>query len=190
VNATSIVIADASLVFETEGNRLFGSSPSSTNLIDLTIFYHRATVLGEEPLSELQTAFLQIGNLNISENNDEKWTFYISNGEYERCIAALSANVTSVVLSVPSFSNYSIGAFTDQRRGHLEWNGNPVFEVNSNISFFETPLFVPIRSISQAETPPRPSHSAPTETSSFSKSLLLSVTPSKIIILFFFIWPA
>jgi hypothetical protein len=179
VNATSIVIADASLVFETEGTRLFGSSPSSTSLIDLTIFYHRVTLANDEPLSELQTSFLQIGNLNISENNDEKWTFCVSNGVDERCIAAPSADVTSVVLSIPTFSNYSIQAFTDERRGHLESDGNPVFEVNSNISFFDTALFVPVRSMALTKTP--------TETSFFSQSPFLSFTHQRLIMLFFFI---
>jgi hypothetical protein len=46
VNATSIVIADASLVFETDGKYLVGSSPSKTGSIELAIFYHKVTVTG------------------------------------------------------------------------------------------------------------------------------------------------
>jgi hypothetical protein len=168
VNATSIVIADASLVFETNGTCLFGSSPSKTGLIELAIFYHMVTVKGEEPLSELETVFLQIGNLSIPE--DEKWTFCLSNGTYERCIGAPSDDVKSIVVSIPRLGNYSIQAFTDSRRGHLECDGNAVFHVNSNVSFFQIAVFVPVRSISPPPTPQLTPTDHPTLSVQFSQS--------------------
>jgi hypothetical protein len=53
-NATSIVIADVPLVFETEGTRLFESSPSGTGLIDLAMFYHKIIANGQKPSAEFE----------------------------------------------------------------------------------------------------------------------------------------
>jgi hypothetical protein len=116
----------------------------------------------------LQTVFLQIGNLSIPE--DEKWTFCLSDGTYERCIGAPSDSVKSIVVSIPHLGNYSIQAFTDRRRGHLECDGNAIFQVNSNVSFFQTALFVSVQSVTPPLTPQLTPTDQPTLSVQFSES--------------------
>jgi hypothetical protein len=46
VNASSIAIANASLVFQTPGNQFFGIRPSRDGELNLTILYGSATTAG------------------------------------------------------------------------------------------------------------------------------------------------
>jgi hypothetical protein len=93
VNASSILLSNASLIFGTDGDRLFGSSPSREGWLELTILYGRATSREAEAVSGLNAAFLQIGNLSFSPPVDLegspawRWIFCVSGSGDEQCSA-------------------------------------------------------------------------------------------------------
>jgi hypothetical protein len=68
VHVSSIVISKASLVFVMEESHLFSPSPSSLDLIELSIVDGSLTAMGEARLSGLRGTFLQIGNVGLPEN--------------------------------------------------------------------------------------------------------------------------
>jgi hypothetical protein len=75
VTASSILLADASLIFHTPGNRLFGEIPSRVGDLNLTIL--NGAVISEgadgERLSGLNGTFLGIGNATFPIAG--AWTF-------------------------------------------------------------------------------------------------------------------
>jgi hypothetical protein len=99
-------LSNASLVFRTSRNRLFGVSPSSSNLSDLVIVYGTVTTQENEPLSELNATLLQIGNVTAPRSSD--WTVCISNESREACYVTHSSLVQSLIVSVPSQGNIPI----------------------------------------------------------------------------------
>jgi hypothetical protein len=60
VNASSIVFSNASLVFTTPHNRLFGVSLLCSNLFDLVIVYENVTTQAKESFSKLGATFFYI----------------------------------------------------------------------------------------------------------------------------------
>jgi hypothetical protein len=57
VNASSIVLSNTALLFTTPRNRLFGASPSRSDLSNFVIVYGDVTTQGSEPLSGLNATF-------------------------------------------------------------------------------------------------------------------------------------
>jgi hypothetical protein len=60
VNASSIIFSNASILFETQRDQLFGAPPRSLNSLDLTIEYENMTSRNIESLWGLAGTFLQI----------------------------------------------------------------------------------------------------------------------------------
>jgi hypothetical protein len=142
VNASSIVISNASLMFITPRNRLFGVSPSNSNLFKLVILYESLTNQPQESLWKLNATFLQIGNLTIPQSND--WIFCVSDVGHNDCFPMRSSVVKSLIVSVPSVGNYSIRAFNNATSGFLETEeGVSILSVALNYSFFSKCHFVP-----------------------------------------------
>jgi hypothetical protein len=65
IHASSNLLSDASLIFVTQGNQLFGVSPLHVGWLNLTILYGSATSAESEPLAGLNRVMLQIGSLNF-----------------------------------------------------------------------------------------------------------------------------
>jgi hypothetical protein len=102
VNASSILLSEASLIFGTESDQLFGVSPSQEGWLNFTILYGSATSARTEPLVGLNAVILQIGNLSFNSpmggNGSAVWpcTFCVSRGGDGQCIATQSTEVTKV----------------------------------------------------------------------------------------------
>jgi hypothetical protein len=169
VNASSIVFSNASLVFATSGNRLFGVSPSSSALFDLAIVYESVTVQNNEPFSKLNATFLQIGNLTIPRSSH--WTFCVSGMGHNDCFLTRSSIVKSLVMRVPSAGNYLVKAFNDVTSGFLETSeGISILSVSSNRSFISECHFVADATSTVSPTTPRTVSSSPSPTAQFSAS--------------------
>jgi hypothetical protein len=151
VNASSIVLTTASLVFTTPRNRLFGVSPSSSGSLNLVIVYGNVTMQGSEPISKLNATFLQIGKVTAPLSND--WTVCTSGGNREACYATHSPVVRSLLVSIPSQGNYSSRMFSDALSGFLERDGSQsTFVVAGTRSFVASAHFVLVLA-TQAPTP-------------------------------------
>jgi hypothetical protein len=151
VDADSITIADASLFFLTNQNRLFAKTPFLAGSMNLTILYRNATQQPEQlPVS--QATFWQIGNLMIPEN--ESWRFCISRSGFQRCFESPDINIKGIVASVPDFDNYSISATSaDIARRLITLDNMSVFDVSSNLSFFKGAVFyLPVRTHTASAT--------------------------------------
>jgi hypothetical protein len=97
--------------------------------------------MGVEPLSFLNSPFLQIGNISLP--RAAFWTFCIGSDSDEECFRSWSGEVMSVIVSVPSLNNYNVKVMSDCMTGFLETTtGVSTFEVGSNLSFFEDAHFV------------------------------------------------
>jgi hypothetical protein len=142
INASSIVLTNASLVFTTPRNRLFGVGPSSSGLLNLVIVYGNVTTQGSEPLSNLKATFLQIGNITVPLSND--WTICVSGSGYEHCSLTRSAVMKSLIVTVPLEGNYSIEVVSDAESGRLETTEHvSSFVVSSPNSFVAESVFIP-----------------------------------------------
>jgi hypothetical protein len=142
VNATSIDLSDASIVFETPQNRLFGVSPGGTTSI--AIVYGSPTAANVEPLSELATSFLQIGNLSLP--GSDPWTFCLTsngtNAGLSRCFGTDLVEIKSFVCSVADGGNFSIAASSISFRGFLvHADGSAIFEVQTIRTFVDEAYF-------------------------------------------------
>jgi hypothetical protein len=142
VHASSIVLTNASLIFTTPRNRLFGVSPSCSGLLNLVIVYENVTTAGSELLSNLNATFLQIGNITAPLSND--WTVCISGENHEACYVTHSSVVKSLIVSIPSQGNYSFKMSSDALSGVLERDGGlSSFIVAGTRSFVADAHFVP-----------------------------------------------
>jgi hypothetical protein len=152
VSASSILLSDASLIFGTQANRLFGVSPTLEGWLNLTILYGCETTGWAEPLSGLNATFLQIGNLNFNAPLDLNgftglpWTFCVSKSGDEKWFLRQSTEMTemkSAVVSLPLFGSYSIQAFLDGWTGVLETaEGSSSFNVSGDFLFIAQAGFV------------------------------------------------
>jgi hypothetical protein len=141
ISASSIILTNASLVFTTPRNRLFGVSPSGSGLSNMVIVYGNVTTQGGEPLSSLSPTFLHIGNVTVPPSND--WTVCTSGGNREACHATHSSVVRSLLVSIPSQGNYSLKMFSGALSGILERDGDlPTFVVAGTRSFVANAHFV------------------------------------------------
>jgi hypothetical protein len=167
VNATSVVLSDASLIFVTQGNRLFGASPSQQRSLNLTILYGNVTWEGSEPLSRLNANFLQIADFKLPLSDE--WVLCISGENHERCFGTETLVPKGIILSVPSKGNYSIRATDGNLSAILETpDYNQVFEVNSILSFVQEagwPIRVASGTVTVSHSPENtPWPATPTET--------------------------
>jgi hypothetical protein len=147
INASSIVLSDASLIFGTESDRLFGVSPLLAGWLNLTIVYGSATSAGTERLSGLNASILQIGNLSFNPpiglyvSAGCPCTFCVSRAGDGDCIVTHSTEVSEVksaVFSLPSDGSYSIRALLAGWTGVFETlKGVSSFNLSSNFSFVE-----------------------------------------------------
>jgi hypothetical protein len=97
VNASSIFLSKASLIFTTPRNRLFGVSPSSSGLLNLVIVYESVTTQWSEPLSQLNATFVQIGSITALSARD--WTICVCGECQQECYLAQSSVVKSLTMS-------------------------------------------------------------------------------------------
>jgi hypothetical protein len=147
VNASSIVLSDASLIFGTESDRLFGVSPWRAGWLNLTIVYGKATSARTERLSDLNASILQIGNLSFNlpmglyVSAASPCTFCVSRAGDVECIVRHSTEVSefkSAVFSLPSDGSYSIRALLADWTGVFETlEGVLSYNLSSNFSFVE-----------------------------------------------------
>jgi hypothetical protein len=172
VNASSIVLSNASVIFGTAGDRLFGVSPSREGRLSLAILYGNATSREAEPLSSLDAPILQIGNVSFDPPLDGDgsaavgWTFCVSGSDAGNCIAAHFTEVRevkSVILSIPSLGSYSIRALLNGSGRVLETaDEGALLTVSSNFSFIPVARFV---------VPPRSATPLPSATETFTVPL-------------------
>jgi hypothetical protein len=142
VHASSIVLTNASLVFITPRNRLFGVSPFRSGLLNLVIVYENVTTQGSELLSNLNATFLQIGNITVPLSNE--WTICVSGSGYEDCYPIRSSVMKSLIVTVPIEGNYSIEMISDAESGRLETTERvSSFVVSSPNSFVAEAAFIP-----------------------------------------------
>jgi hypothetical protein len=165
VNASSIVLADASLIFHTAGSRLFGRSPSREGEVNLTILYGAVTSEsgdGTQVLA-LNATFLGIGNATLPLGG--AWTFCVSGAGSgsESWFVSDSVELKGLLTSVLGEGLYSV--FAEHRSGvsgHLLPSDEDThFNVSRDFSFFETAQFIPAES--RTPTPsisPTPTRSA------------------------------
>jgi hypothetical protein len=128
VKASSIRLSNPSVVFATNGPRVFGASPSSSGSVNLSIWYGTVRTSDTEPLSGLNAPFLRLGNVSLPDSRS--WTFCISGDSFRRCIDADSVDVKSLTFSVPSPGRYSVNAMNAVHSGRLETDDRlPFFEI-------------------------------------------------------------
>jgi hypothetical protein len=145
VNASSIVLNDASVVFQTQGNRLFGVGPSRNGGLNLAILYGSETTAGVEPLSGLNAAFLQIGE--VSQLRAGPLSFGVSNEASEWWFVDDLAGMKSLLTVVTGEGAYSIFVEDPWASGHLvPSEGGSSFSLSGNLSFFAMAQFVPAES--------------------------------------------
>jgi hypothetical protein len=134
INATSIVLSNASLSFATKSNQLFGVCPSIRNFSDWVILYENITTRENEPLSQRDSTLLQIGNITAPLSSD--WKLCVSGSGYEKCYLTPSSIVKSLIVTVPSQGNYSVTMLSNAASGFLqEEKGVSHFLVPQNGSF-------------------------------------------------------
>jgi hypothetical protein len=142
VNASSIIITNASLIFATPRNRLFGVSPSSSTLFKMMIMYGDVTRQGHEPVSKLNATFLQIENITAPLSKD--WLFSVCGAGPEDCYQSRSTNVKSIIVTLPWQGNYSVKMFHETISGFLESEKDvSIFDVGSDHLFVPDAYFVP-----------------------------------------------
>jgi hypothetical protein len=142
VNASSIVFSNGSFLFVTPRDRLFGVSPTSSDLLNLVIVYGDVTNEESEPLSKLNATLVQIGNVTSPHLND--WMVCVSGDGYEDCHETGSPVVQSLIVSVPPAGNYLVKMSSNGTSGFLEREeGVSTFTVASNHSFVSEARFVP-----------------------------------------------
>jgi hypothetical protein len=113
VNAASLMISDASLMFVTNRSSLFGVSPSSRSSFDLFIAYREVTSNQNERLSSLLGPFLHVDHLMIPEPDSPPFGFWARKGtfngdkSFERCIERTVGRIQSVVVKAPGEGLYS-----------------------------------------------------------------------------------
>jgi hypothetical protein len=134
VTAFSIVLADASLVFRTPRNRLFGNAPSRQGELNLTILYGTETSNGAEPVSLLNATSLQIGNFTLPAQG--LWTFCVSGEGLEQWFESGLVEVKSLLTTVSGQGNYSIFAEHPLVSGHLRPSNEASFVVSSSPAFY------------------------------------------------------
>jgi hypothetical protein len=170
---SSILISNASLLFVTDGARLFGVSPSGAG--DILILYRSTTNEGTELLWGLDSSFLHIGNVSVP--RDDGWRFCVSEEGFGRCHGREFSGVKSLIASVPGNGSYCVLAESSTFIGSL-WpsDTDSVFEVISNYSFFPTAHFVVFASVT-----PLPSVTplaTPDATATCSSAFTQTVVPS------------
>jgi hypothetical protein len=98
INASSILLSNASLIIGTHGDRLFGVSPFRQGWLNLNILDGAATLDDFTRLSTLTSVILELENLSFTAPMCAAlpWTFWISHIETEDYIATQSTDVTEV----------------------------------------------------------------------------------------------
>jgi hypothetical protein len=138
VNASSIVLSDASWIFATHGNQLFGATPSVQGLLNLTIIYGAVTSEDVERVSSLHLTMIQIGNVTLPPS--DFWTLCTSRlcrTGSENCFKTESFEIKSLLVTVESPGNYSIRAFKGSLSGFLVTEAaDPLYAVDSHVTFF------------------------------------------------------
>jgi hypothetical protein len=154
VNASSIVFSNASVIFETPGDRLFGVNPSQAGSLKLTILFGTAVTNWGEPLSGLTISLLQIGSLSPVLSGD--WALCviaISGNGGDDCVAIQSAGVHAMIVTVGSPGIYSVSASNATVIGLLATPGgvsafevasDPLFEAEGVFGFVPRPTPIPI----------------------------------------------
>jgi hypothetical protein len=134
INTSSIVFTNASLIFITPRNRLFGAVLSSSNLMKLVIVYEDGVIQNNKPLLKLNATLLQIGNLTIPELNE--LMFCLFDMDHHDCFSIGSSIAESLIANASFVGNYSVKVFNEAMCGFLERReGVSILSVSSNRSF-------------------------------------------------------
>jgi hypothetical protein len=179
INASSIVLSNPSVIFETPAGRLFGVNPKQIDSINLTILFRTPTSDFGESLSGLNATLLQIGTLSPTLSGD--WTLCsisISDSDSgdgsDHCIAIRPSGLTSLIVTLGSRGSHSVSASNATVTGLLTTPGGlSSFDLNSDWSFIEEGDF---------QFAPRPTAAATilivqTPTAEFTPALLSSFHP-------------
>jgi hypothetical protein len=184
INASSIVLSDASLTITTPQNRIFGVNPFRQGSLNLYFVYGKVTSADSEPLLLLNSTFLQIGNVSLP--NCDFWRFCLSGLDHESCIdidinidmGIESKSVKSLLFSVPSEGNYSIRVLNEGLIGFIETEaGVSSFNVWSDFCFISEVHFIP-------DSSPTPS-AIQIQTETFTIPLSAGYRPGRMTILRF-----
>jgi hypothetical protein len=145
MNASTILLSNASVLFETDQNRLFGAEPLGFGGVSVVIIYGTITTKNSEPLSRLNIGkrFLQIGNLTLP--GIDPWTFCVSLiGSFEtaQCFKSDLTGVKSFIVSVSNIGNVFIEASNGVFAGFLsKVDGSGFFEVSEIYNFVDEARF-------------------------------------------------
>jgi hypothetical protein len=120
IDASSIIFANASVIAQTSGSRVFGRSPVGSGDSELSLLYQSVTASGSEPLSGFGGHFLQIGELNFPDIGD--WHLRIFAHSYERSFPVIvgPSKLASLIMSVPAAGDYRVDAVSGSANGYLE----------------------------------------------------------------------
>jgi hypothetical protein len=144
IRASSILIAAASLVMVTDDAPLFGTHPISRGPISLIIGYHRTTGEKSEPLSSIDSAFLHVGNVNISDSDLELFRFCVEGNWIHLCFDESLAPIRSVILGTCGEGSYSFPAsIGNVSRNLIASDGRAHFGIESTYSFIDVLSFPP-----------------------------------------------
>jgi hypothetical protein len=150
VNATSILLSNASVVFTMAHNRIFATTPHELGQVFMAILYDVVTTENIEPLSGADHPFLQIGNVSLPVSTP--WLFCVSAVDglgSEWCFDSGASVVRSILVSISNVGNYSIGAASRSFQGFLErFDGSPFFEILSISTFVDEARFQFFRTLS------------------------------------------
>jgi hypothetical protein len=183
VNASSILFSNASVIFETPGDRLFGVSPGKTGRLNLAVLFGAATSHLSEPLSNLSTPLLQVGRLSSALSGDLTLCVTADSGDpREHCFEIQSPSLRSLIVTVGFPGLCSVTLSNATASGFLESSeGLSSFEVASDPFFISEGHFV---------FAPRPTPT-PTPTEVFTPPLRFPFHSRRMLILrfgWFFLW--
>jgi hypothetical protein len=118
VNASSILLSNASVVVVAHHMPVFNTDPVSEGWFDLVTFYREKAPTMVERLSLLADPFLHVQQFRIPGHRSGRMC--IANEGYCRCFDGYSEGVSSAVISAPSAGNYTLPATLDGVSGLLK----------------------------------------------------------------------
>jgi hypothetical protein len=131
INATSILLCNASVVFVAPSMPVFSSPPLNDGWFDLVVFYRQQTPTLMELISSLVCPFLHIQKFDLP--GYLMGTMCISEDCFHHCFEGYTSDVLSAVISVPSPGNYTLPATLNGISGFLETPQNiSVFTILGN----------------------------------------------------------
>jgi hypothetical protein len=146
INALSIVLRDGLLTFVTDNCPLFGTSPSNLGELRMVIFYREVTPEGAERLSLLNSTFVHVGNLSLSDSELNSLRFCVRSSGYEQCFESMPRPIRGCIVSVPCAGRYWFPASANNHHENLTGScGRSVFDIAPHYSFIDVLALVLVR---------------------------------------------